>query len=605
MTDQLSAAIKEICQAFNNDRTRMMDVVVAIQKRFGCVSSQALDLIAQELSVHRVEVESVVSFYAFLSQQPKGKVVVRLCNDIIDRLVGADRVAEALSDELGIAFGETTADGKISLERTACIGMCDQAPAVLVNDVVVTNLSRDKVRDLACELKQHLDPARLVTKLGDGNNAHPLVQSMVENNIRQRGEIIFADLEPGEALKRALVMSPAEVIRDIKTSRLRGRGGAGFPTGLKWEFTRAAAGDRKYILCNADEGEPGTFKDRVILTECPDLLFEGMTIAGYAIGSDTGILYLRAEYAYLRAFLEDVLARRRKSGLLGNNPCDKKGFNFDIRIQMGAGAYICGEETALISSCEGLRGDPKTRPPFPAQEGFLSSPTVVNNVETFCCVSRILDRGPGWFAQFGSPDSTGTKLLSVSGDCKRPGVYELPFGTVLGELLQSVGAKDAQAVQIGGPSGQMVGPKDFSRAICYDDLPTGGSIMIFGPDRDVLEIAAAFMDFFVEENCGFCTPCRIGNVLLRDGLRKILRGKGEAADLDYLQELGDTIRVTSRCGLGQTSARPVLTTLGNFRSEYEKRLVKETGGLQPAFDIRAALRDAESIAGRQSAHFNP
>jgi len=605
MTDPLAAAVKKICKASNNDRTRMMDVVAAIQEEFGCVSSQALDLIARELSVHRVEVESVVSFYAFLSQHSKGKVVIRLCNDIIDRMAGSDRVAQALSDELGIAFGETTPDGKISLEYAACIGMCDQAPAALVNHVVVTNLSSDKARDLARELKQHLDPARLVTKLGDGNNAHPLVQSMVENNIRQKGDVIFADLQPGEALQRALVMSPAEVIRDIKTSRLRGRGGAGFPTGIKWEFARATGGEKKYILCNADEGEPGTFKDRVILTECPDLLFEGMTIAGYAIGSDTGVVYLRAEYAYLRPFLEDVLARRRKAGLLGDNPCKKADFNFDIRIQMGAGAYICGEETALISSCEGQRGDPRTRPPFPAQKGYLSSPTVVNNVETFCCVSRILDKGPGWFAQSGSPDSTGTKLLSVSGDCRRPGIYELPFGTTLSDLLASVGASDAQAVQVGGPSGQMVGPRDFHRSISYDGLPTRGSIMVFGPQRDILEVAEAFMEFFVEESCGFCTPCRVGNVLLRDGLRKIINGKGEVADLDYLQELGDTVKVTSRCGLGQTSANPVLSTLGNFRSEYEKRLVKDTEGLQPAFDIHAALHDAEAIAGRQSANFNP
>jgi len=605
MTDPLAAAVKEICRASNNDRTRMMDVVAAVQEKFGCVSSQALDLIAGELSVHRVEVESVVSFYAFLSQQPKGKVVIRLCNDIIDRMSGGDRVAQAFSDELGIGFGETTPDGKISLEHTACIGMCDQGPAALVNHVVVTDLSSDKAGELTRELKRHLDPAKLVTKLGDGNNAHPLVQSMVENNIRQKGEVIFADLEPGEALKRALVMSPAEVIRDIKTSRLRGRGGAGFPTGIKWEFTRGADGEKKYVLCNADEGEPGTFKDRVILTECPDLVFEGMTIAGYAIGSDTGVLYLRAEYAYLRPFLEDVLARRRKGGLLGNNPCDKADFNFDIRIQMGAGAYICGEETALISSCEGQRGDPKTRPPFPAQKGYLSAPTVVNNVETFCCVSRILDKGPGWFSQSGSPDSTGTKLLSVSGDCRRPGIYELPFGTKLSDLLESVGASDAQAVQVGGPSGQMVGSKDFHRSISYDDLPTGGSIMVFGPERDVLEVAEAFMGFFVEESCGFCTPCRVGTVLLRDGLRKIINGKGEAADLDYLQELGETVKVTSRCGLGQAAANPVLSTLGNFRSEYEKRLVKDAGGLQPAFDIQAALRDAEAITGRQSAHFNP
>ena len=253
-------------------------------------------------------------------------------------------------------------------------------------------------------------------------------------------------------------MRPAEVIRSVKTSRLRGRGGAGFPCGLKWEFTRGAEGERKFVLCNADEGEPGTFKDRVLLTERPDRVFAGMTIAGYAIGAEQGILYLRVEYAYLRPFLEDVLLKRRTDGLLGHSVCGKGGFNFDIRIQMGAGAYICGEETSLISSCEGMRGDPKTRPPFPAQKGYLGCPTVVNNVETLCCVTKILEEGPATFSAFGTEQSSGTKLLSISGDCRRPGVYELPFGVTLRQVLKLAGADDAIAVQISGPSGQSVMP---------------------------------------------------------------------------------------------------------------------------------------------------
>ncbi len=228
---------------------------------------------------------------------------------------------------------------------------------------------------------------------------------MVNNNIRRKGEVIFAEMQPGEGMKKALGMSPVEVIREVKTARLRGRGGAGFPTGMKWEFTRATNGAKRFVLCNADEGEPGTFKDRVILTECPDLMFEGMTIAGYAIGAELGILYLRAEYAYLLPYLEDVLNRRRSTGLLGKNVCGKNGFNYDIRIQMGAGAYVCGEETALISSCEGERGDPKNRPPFPAQKGYRGAPSTVNNVETLCCVARIMEKGAAWFSQLGTTDS--------------------------------------------------------------------------------------------------------------------------------------------------------------------------------------------------------
>jgi [NiFe] hydrogenase diaphorase moiety large subunit len=581
-----------------------MDIARAVQGKHGCVSSQALDLIAQAVGVPRVEVESLVSFYSFLSVKPKGNVVIRLCNDVIDEMFGAERVARAFTEELGIRFGETTPDGKISLEHTPCIGMCDQAPAALVNDVVVTHLSSDRAREIVRVLRETGDPRRLVRRLGDGNNAHPLVYSMVHNNVRREGPVVLAPLAPGAALKKALAMSPVEVINGIKASRLRGRGGAGFPTGMKWEFTRAADGDQKCILCNADEGEPGTFKDRVILTENPDLTFEGMTIAGYAIGAELGIVYLRAEYAYLRAFLESVLQARRARDLLGRNILGKQGVHFDIRIQMGAGAYICGEETALISSCEGQRGDPKDRPPFPAQKGYLGTPTTVNNVETFCCAARILDNGPGWFADIGSRGSTGTKLLSVSGDCSSPGVYEVPFGIKLSDLLGMVGAEDAQAVQVGGAAGRMVPPGEFQRTICYDDLATGGSVMVFGPSRNILKVALKFVDFFLEESCGYCTPCRVGTVLMRRKLEEIVEGRGEAGDLEYLQELGGTMILASRCGLGQTAANPVLTTLQAFRPAYEALLRKKTD--EPclaSFDIRTALRDSERLVGRSSTLF--
>jgi len=602
MSESIKTTARDICQACGNDRSRMMDIVRQVQQRLGCVCSEAMDAIAEATCCHRVEVESVVSFYAFLTQRPTGKVVIRLCNDVIDQMAGGERVGKAFAEELGIAFGETTPDGAITLEQTPCIGMCDQAPAALVNDVVVTNLCGDSARDVVRELKQHMDPARLVTTLGDGNNADELIGAMVKNNIRRPGEVIFANGTPGDALKKALAMTPAEVIRDLKTARLRGRGGAGFPTGMKWEFARAAEGDRRYVICNADEGEPGTFKDRAILTERADLMIEGMVIAGYAVGATAGIVYLRAEYAYLRPWLESRLAAFRDRGMLGRSVCGKEGFDFDIRVQMGAGAYVCGEETALISSCEGLRGDPKTRPPFPAQKGYLARPTVVNNVETFCCVTRILEKGPGWFAQIGSPGSPGTKLLSISGDCKSPGVYELPFGTKLSELLKLAGASDAAAVQIGGPSGTMIGPKDFDRTICHDDLATGGSVMVFGPRRDVLEVAHKFMEFFIEESCGFCTPCRVGNVLLAEKLADIIAGKGTPEDLDYLARLGATVKTASRCGLGQTSPNPVLTTLENFRQAYEAKIKPAADGNRPGFDLHAALRDAVAVTGRESVH---
>jgi [NiFe] hydrogenase diaphorase moiety large subunit len=593
--------IVQICAKYGNDRTRMMDVLYDVQSRLGQVSSDAMDAIARALSTTRVEVKSALSFYAFFSDKPKGKFVIRLCNDIIDRMHGVDRVAKAFQEELGIGFGETTPDGMFTLEWTPCIGMSDQAPAALINEKVVTHLSSDSAREIVKTLRESKDLGKLKFPVGSGKNSHPLVHAMVNRNRRQAGPVIFDPMQPGSALHKALAISPVEVIAVVKASRLRGRGGAGFPTGVKWEFTRAADGAQKYVVCNADEGEPGTFKDRVILTEVPDLMFEGMTIAGYAIGAQTGIVYLRGEYAYLLAYLTQVLEDRRQKGLLGKNILGK-GFDFDIRIQLGAGAYVCGEETSLISSCEGLRGDPKNRPPFPAQKGYLGMPTVVNNVETHCCAARILEKGAPWFSEFGTPSSTGTKLFSVSGDCERPGVYELAFGIKLRDLLATVGASGAIAVQVGGASGQMVAPKDFDRTLSFDDLATGGAVMVFGPDRDVLEVAQAFLDFFIEESCGYCTPCRVGNRLLLDGLEKIRRGHGEPADLQNLEQLGRTVKTMSRCGLGQTSPNPILSTLENFRAEYEKRVKANTDGYQPTFDLDRAVRAAETIAHRKSVH---
>lgn len=600
MAKGLKEAVAAICKLCNNDRTRLMDVVRDIQAKFGCISDEAMDIIAGELGIHRVEVESMASFYAFLSAKPRGRTIIRLCDDIVDEMRGSANVASALSEALGIGFGHTTSDGKITIEYTPCIGMCDQAPAALVNNVVVTGLTPQKAAELVGKLRENTPVSKLTTVCGDGNNANSLVRSMVRNNIHRKGEVIFAPFESGSAVKKTVAKTPEDVIKDIKASRLRGRGGAGFPTGMKWEFTRSAAGEKHYVLCNADEGEPGTFKDRTILTECPDLMFEGMTIAGYAIGSDSGILYLRGEYAYLYAFLNEVLRKRRKAGLLGNNVAGKEGFNFDIRIQLGAGAYVCGEETALISSCEGQRGDPKTRPPFPAQKGYLASPTAVNNVETYCCAARIMDKDPSWFSQMGSKGSAGTKLLSISGDCRQPGVYEAPFGMSIGEMLAMAGAEDAAAVQVGGPSGQMLGPASFNRKIDYDDVATGGSIIIFNKSRDLLKVTRKFMDFFVEESCGYCTPCRVGNYLIRQHLERIIAGQAVARDIDDLKELCETVRAASRCGMGQTSPNPVLSTLREFRSSYDKLLRQADDGMKASFDFASAVAAAEDIAERPS-----
>jgi len=602
MSDSVERAVSEACESVGRDPTRMLDIVRGVQDRLGGVADGVIDVIARQTGVPRVEVSGVVGFYSFFRTDAGGKITIRLCDDILDRMAGYDDVRYAFELELGIEPGETTRDGAFAIERAACIGLCDQAPAALVNDVPITHLSSDKARRIVGELRAHGDPKRLVECVGDGNNANPLVHSMVVNNIRRPGPVIFSAVNRGEAISKALAISPAEVIRAVKTARLRGRGGAGFPTGLKWEFARGAPGKRKVIFCNADEGEPGTFKDRVILTERPDRVFAGMTIAGYAVGAHEGVMYLRGEYAYLLAYLEDVLERRRADGLLGRGIRGRHSFDFDIRIQLGAGAYVCGEETALLRSCEGRAGEPMNRPPFPVQKGYLGCPSVVNNVETLACVTKILEDGAAAFCEYGTDASTGTKLLSIAGDCACPGVYEVPLGVTLREVLGMCEAEETAAVQVGGPSGRMVGAGDFDRKICYDDLATGGALMVFGKHRNLLEVVSAFMEFFVDESCGYCTPCRVGNVLLKEKLDTILAGRGEPADLDELVELGRMVKATSRCGLGQTSPNPILTTLENFRPLYESLVRADEHGYRRSFDLSASVAHAEQLAGRRSVH---
>ena len=594
-----------VCQRYANDRTRLMDILLDIQRDLKGIEPAVMEHIAGQLGITRVEVEGMVTFYAFFSSKIKGDVVIRVCSDIIDRFAGGREIAKIFSGELGIAVGETSADGRFSLEQTPFLGMSDQVPAAMINEVIVTHLTAEKVRLICSRLKAGVDSGDLVQNTGDGNNSHPLILSEVSNNIRHAGEVLLCQVPADAGLNSAVQRQPQALLDELEESGLTGRGGAGFPTGRKWRVAASTSAEQRYVICNADEGEPGTFKDRVLLTERADLMVEGMTIAAYAMGSTAGIIYLRAEYSYLRAYLESVLQTRREQGLLGKNISVKQGFDFDIRIQMGAGAYICGEESALISSCEGLRGEPKNRPPFPVESGYLGFPTVVDNVETFCCVARIMDRGGAWFGSFGTGRSTGTKLFSVSGDCASPGVYELPFGITVRELLERVDAPDAAAVQVSGPSGEMINMSQFERRLCLEDLPTGGSVMVFSLHRNILEIVDYYLEFFVEESCGYCTPCRVGNVFLKKRIEKVRKGLCEMEDLDYLKELGKTIAMTSRCGLGRTSPNPVLSTIRNFPLVYAVLLKEHGDGLQASFDIQSALEESRRLAKRRSMIYDP
>jgi [NiFe] hydrogenase diaphorase moiety large subunit len=582
-------AIKDIVKNFGSMRDRLMDIVREVQSRLGYISDDSARTIADALGIHFVEVIDMISFYSFLSRAPKGKDLVRLSRCIVDKMNGMDDVAGAFEKATGTSFGNTSSDGAVTLEYTACTGMCDQGPAALVNGRVLTNLSPGDVPDIVKSIKKG--------DVGLKPEGAEQPDMKVELNIRKTGQVIFEPMERGTGLRAALNMSPEQVIETVTRSRLRGRGGAGFPTGMKWSFCRKAKGEQHYVICNADEGEPGTFKDRVILTEKPDLLFEGITIAGYALGARVGLVYLRAEYEYLHHHLQQVLSHRRHLGLLGKNICGKEGFDFDIRIQLGAGAYICGEESALIESLEGKRGAPRDRPPFPVTKGYKDQPSSVNNIETFCCAARILEKGADWFASIGTKDSTGTKLLSVSGDCKHPGAYEVEYGLTIDEMLGMVGAEDAQAVQVGGPSGALVAPKDYGRRICFEDVPTGGSVIVFGPARDILQVVRNFTEFFVEESCGWCVPCRVGTTLLLNMFDKVLEGKGSKKDIEELENLGNTVKTMSRCGLGQTSANPILTSIKNFPKVYQS--VMKSDEFIPPFDFDKALKEGIEIAGRE------
>jgi len=593
----IAEVVSKTVDLYKKDTAKLLDIIREVQGSLGSMSDEAIGQIARQMNLSKVDVEGVVTFYHFFSRSPVGKYSVYLNNSAVSVMTGYAAIARAFEKEAGCSFGSVSADGQIGLFTTSCIGMNDQEPAAIINGVVFTALTGKKVKEIVAGLKAGKDPADMVKELGDGKNQSELVKSMVKNNIRKRGNVLFAPYELGSAIRKAVAMGPEDVVNEVKASELRGRGGAGFPTGMKWDFCRRAAEERHYVLCNADEGEPGTFKDRVILTEIPEMLFEGMAVGGYAVGAEEGILYLRAEYMYLKKYLEKVLDDLRAKNILGRNAGGKSGFNFDIRIQMGAGAYVCGEESALIESAEGKRGEPRNRPPFPVQKGFKDQPTTVNNVETFCAVSRVMVDGGKWYTSMGTVQSRGSKLLSVSGDCDRPGVYEVEWGITLEEVLTMVGAKNTQAVVVGGPSGTIVCKDGFGKKVCYQELGTGGSVIIIGDKRDLLEVVHNFMEFFVEESCGWCVPCRAGNVILTHRLEKIMSGSGTMTDLAELENWCKIVKGMSRCGLGQTSPNPILSTITNFRKVYEDRLRK--GDYNTEFDLLASVQESCRVVNRK------
>ena len=488
---------------------------------------------------------------------------------------------------------------EIKLVQTGCFGLCALGPVVIVYPDG-TFYSQVKPEDVPEIVEEHLLKGRVVERLVYNETSTPIEEltggvSLNDTDfykaqhrvaLRNCGVIDpenideYIAVDGYAALGKALTeMTPEQVIEEVKKSGLRGRGGGGFPTGLKWSFCAPNKADQKYVVCNADEGDPGAFMDRSVLEGDPHCIVEAMTICGYAIGATKGFVYVRAEYPIAVARLQKAIDQAREYGLLGKNIFDS-GFDFDLEIRLGAGAFVCGEETALMASIEGKRGEPKPRPPFPAVKGLFDKPTVENNVETFANIPQILLKGADWFASMGTERSKGTKVFALGGKIKHTGLVEVPMGTTLREIIYDIGGgipngKKFKAAQTGGPSGGCIPASLIDTEIDYDNLTAigcmmgSGGLIVMDEDTCMVDIAKFFLDFTVDESCGKCTPCRVGTKRLLELLDKITSGKGEPEDLDRLEDLCYYIKANSACGLGQTAPNPVLATLKFFRNEYE------------------------------------
>jgi len=587
-TEVHAAYLDIILTRYGHSAGKLLQILREVQEYSGYIDRAAVGYLSSLLGIPRSRIESVASFYSFLHLKPNGEYRVLFSDNITDRMLGGPALLDQMCQQLWLQPGKVSEDGLVSIGTTSCTGMCDQGPAMLVNGRAITRLTHQRIQEIG-QLIRNRTPL----------DNWPADFFRVEDNIQRDGLLLGNALACGAALRAGLLQDGHAVVESIKASGLRGRGGAGFSTGLKWEVCRNAPGAEHYVVCNADEGEPGTFKDRVLLTRQTDLMVEGMTLCAWAIGARTGFLYLRGEYRYLLESLHAALQRRRASNLLGENILGQPGFDFDIEIHLGAGAYICGEESALIESLEGKRGVPRNRPPFPVTHGYLQQPTVVDNVETFCQAALAVHMGAENFHAIGTAKSTGSKLISVSGDCPRPGIYEYPFGVSVREVLQDCGAVNTVAVQISGPSGVCVGESEFERKLCFEDLPTAGAFMVFDDSRDMFEVARNYVHFFAHESCGFCTPCRVGTAMLQQTMDKIAAGHGTRYDLAEIEDLDRVLQSSSHCGLGRTACNPVLHTLKHFRPAYENKL--KSLEFEPAFDLDGSLARARQMTGRDDA----
>ena len=554
LADQERAGLRREIEPFVAlGRSGLLPALYAAQQLHGWLSEPVVAAIAAALRVPLADVHGVIEFYTLFHNKPVGKRILSVCTDLACALRGGDGVLEHLCRAHHVRPGQTSADGGITIQSTPCLGLCEQAPVALVNDQAETHID---VANDSYELGRPRSivggPLRLLTaNCGHGTTS-----------LQGHGEY--------SAFKKALAMKPEAVVAEIKAAGLVGRGGAAFPTGVKWAGAASADGLPKYVVCNADESEPGTFKDRVLLIDDPHSLIEGMLIAGYAIGAERGYIYLRGEYPYILPVLESALAEARSAGLLGAS-LQGSGFCFDIEIRLGAGAYICGEETALFESIEGKRGFPRVKPPFPTTYGLFGKPTVINNVETLFNVPLIIQRGAAEYRRIGTEKSPGSKLFCVSGDAGRPGVYEVPFGITLRELLDLADGvaegRPLKAVLFGGAAGAFATSAHLDVKLTFEDLraaglPLGsGVVMVFDDRRDLRDLLARLGRFFAHESCGKCYPCQLGTQRQKEVLERIAAGNPLRGDPERLQDVGWTMTDASLCGLGQTAATAVLSAI--------------------------------------------
>jgi NADH:ubiquinone oxidoreductase subunit F (NADH-binding)/(2Fe-2S) ferredoxin/NAD-dependent dihydropyrimidine dehydrogenase PreA subunit len=502
--------------------------------------------------------------------------------------------SDMLLDNLKTIVSDKGLDGEVQVIATGCFGFCEKGPIVKImpDNTFYTQVTPADAREI---IEEHIVKGRKITRLlyVDPENKETIADSKHMGFYKKQLRIALRNcgfIDPEnvdeyiardgyEALAKCLTeMTPQQVIEEMKKSGLRGRGGGGFSTGLKWEITSKSVSEEKYVVCNADEGDPGAFMDRSILEGDPHSVIEAMAICGYCIGAAFGLVYIRAEYPLAIDRLKIAIKQAREYGLLGSDILGT-GFNFDIELRYGAGAFVCGEETALIHSMEGLRGEPTVKPPFPSVSGYYGKPTNVNNVETFANVPVIINQGAEWFASIGTEKSKGTKVFALAGKINNVGLIEVPMGTTLREVIYEIGGgikdgKKFKAVQTGGPSGGCLTEKHLDTPIDYDNLVASGSMMgsggmiVMDEDDCMVSMAKFYLDFTVEESCGKCAPCRIGNKRLYEILDKLTQGKGTREDIDSLRNLSHVIKDTALCGLGQTSPNPVLSTMDNFMEEY-------------------------------------